>query len=141
MIGGEGGNGILLVRDGSKGWSQPRSTPWHPAASACRWAGQSSETVFTIMSDKALKRRPGQSDEVHMATCRSPRPDRQGHRRRYDDQFSSDAIPSLRQPACSAASFSGAGILKKDEWNHAYYGPNATPYGIVIERKFQNPNC
>ena len=36
--------------------------------------------------------------------------------------------------------FNGAGILKNDDYDHAYYGPDATPYAIVIERKFTNPN-
>jgi lipid-binding SYLF domain-containing protein len=37
-------------------------------------------------------------------------------------------------------SLSGAGILKNDDYNTAYYGAGATPYAIVIQRKFQNPN-
>jgi lipid-binding SYLF domain-containing protein len=37
-------------------------------------------------------------------------------------------------------SFEGAGILKRDSWNEGYYGAGATPYAIVVERKFTNPN-
>jgi lipid-binding SYLF domain-containing protein len=37
-------------------------------------------------------------------------------------------------------SFEGAGIIKKDDWNSAYYGQGATPRGIVMEGKFKNPN-
>ena len=37
-------------------------------------------------------------------------------------------------------SFEGAGIIKKDDWNRAYYGQGATPRGIVMENKFKNPN-
>jgi lipid-binding SYLF domain-containing protein len=38
-------------------------------------------------------------------------------------------------------SLEGAGILKRDSWNEAYYGQGATPYAIVIEGKFSNPNA
>jgi lipid-binding SYLF domain-containing protein len=38
-------------------------------------------------------------------------------------------------------SFEGAGILKRDSWNEAYYGAGATPYDIVIARKLTNPNA
>jgi len=38
-------------------------------------------------------------------------------------------------------SFEGAGVLKRDSWNEAYYGKGATPYAILIERKFTNPNA
>jgi len=37
-------------------------------------------------------------------------------------------------------SFEGAGVLKRDSWNAAYYGEGATPYAILIQRKFSNPN-
>jgi lipid-binding SYLF domain-containing protein len=38
-------------------------------------------------------------------------------------------------------SFEGAGILKRTDWNEGYYGKGATPYAIVIERRFSNPNA
>jgi lipid-binding SYLF domain-containing protein len=38
-------------------------------------------------------------------------------------------------------SFEGAGVLKRDSWNTAYYGEGATPYAILIQRKFSNPNA
>jgi lipid-binding SYLF domain-containing protein len=37
--------------------------------------------------------------------------------------------------------FEGAGVLKRDSWNVAYYGTGATPYAILIQRKFTNPNA
>jgi lipid-binding SYLF domain-containing protein len=38
-------------------------------------------------------------------------------------------------------SLDGAGVLKRDSWNDAYYGEGATPYAILIQRKFTNPNA
>ena len=43
-------------------------------------------------------------------------------------------------PGVNGDSFEGAGIIKKDDWNGAYYGQGATPRGIVMEGKFKNPN-
>ena len=33
-----------------------------------------------------------------------------------------------------------AGILRKNDWNAAYYGPGVLPQQIVIDRKVTNPN-
>src|SRR5258707_1106880 len=38
-------------------------------------------------------------------------------------------------------SLEGAGVLKRDSWNVAYYGTGATPYAILIQRRFSNPNA
>jgi lipid-binding SYLF domain-containing protein len=38
-------------------------------------------------------------------------------------------------------SLEGAAIQKSDEWNEGYYGKGATPYAILIERRFTNPNA
>jgi lipid-binding SYLF domain-containing protein len=38
-------------------------------------------------------------------------------------------------------SLDGSGILKRDSWNQAYYGFEATPYGVLIEQRFHNPNA
>jgi lipid-binding SYLF domain-containing protein len=35
----------------------------------------------------------------------------------------------------------GAKIFERTEWNQGYYGPEATPKAIVIERKFSNPQA
>ncbi len=54
VIGGQGGSGLLLVRDAAKGWSQPAFYTLAEGSLGLQIGGQSSETVFTIMSQKAL---------------------------------------------------------------------------------------
>ncbi|HVO03363.1 MAG TPA: lipid-binding SYLF domain-containing protein, partial [Candidatus Cybelea sp.] len=54
VIGGQGGSGLLLVRDAAKGWSQPAFYTLVEGSLGLQIGGQSSQTVFTIMSDKAL---------------------------------------------------------------------------------------
>jgi lipid-binding SYLF domain-containing protein len=37
-------------------------------------------------------------------------------------------------------SLEGSAVLKRDDYNQGYYGQGATPYAILIERRFTNPN-
>ena len=38
-------------------------------------------------------------------------------------------------------SLEGAGIVRRVDFNQAYYGPDATARGIVIEHRFTNPEA
>jgi lipid-binding SYLF domain-containing protein len=38
-------------------------------------------------------------------------------------------------------SLEGAGVLKREGWNQEYYGADATPYSILIERRHVNPGA
>lgn len=141
VIGGEGGSGILLVRDQNKGWSQPAFYTLAVGSIGLQVGGQSSETVFTIMSDKALNAVLDNQMKFGGGMSIAAGPIGKGIGADTTTNLSSDVYTFAKTAGLfGGASFNGAGMLKKDEWNHAYYGPNATPYGIVIERKFQNPN-
>ena len=37
-------------------------------------------------------------------------------------------------------SLDGTAVVKRDDLNEGYYGEGATPYAILIERRFTNPN-
>jgi len=37
-------------------------------------------------------------------------------------------------------SLDGTAVVKRDDLNEGYYGKGATPYAILIERRFTNPN-
>jgi lipid-binding SYLF domain-containing protein len=141
VIGGQGGSGILLVRDAAKGWSQPAFYTLAEGSLGLQIGGQSSETVFTIMSQKALDAILDNQMKFGGDMSVAAGPNGKGIGSDTTTNFSSDVYSfSKTAGAFAGISFNGAGILKDDEDNHAYYGPNATPYGIVIERKFSNPN-
>jgi lipid-binding SYLF domain-containing protein len=56
--------------------------------------------------------------------------------------FGSDVYSfAFSQGLYAGVSFEGAAVLKRDSWNVAYYGDGATPYAILIQRKFTNPNA
>jgi lipid-binding SYLF domain-containing protein len=141
VIGGQGGSGLLLVRDAAKGWSQPAFYTLAEGSLGLQIGGQSSETIFTIMSQKALDAILDNQMKFGGDMSVAAGPNGKGIGSDTTTNFSSDVYSfSKTAGAFAGISFNGAGILKNDNDNHAYYGPQATPYAIVIERKFNNPN-
>jgi lipid-binding SYLF domain-containing protein len=141
VIGGQGGSGLLLVRDAAKGWSQPAFYTLAEGSVGLQIGGQSSETVFTIMSQKALDAILDNQMKFGGDMSVAAGPHGKGIGSDTTTNFSSDVYTFAKTAGAFAGiSFNGAGILKNDDDNHAYYGPQATPYDIVIARKYQNPN-
>ncbi len=141
VIGGEGGSGVLLVRDAQRGWSQPAFYSLASGSIGLQIGGQTSEAVFTIMSDKALNAVLDNQMKLGGNVSAAAGPLGQGMGADTTTNFGSDVYSFAKTSGLyGGISFEGAGIIKKDDWNRAYYGQGASPYAIVIQRKFQNPN-
>jgi lipid-binding SYLF domain-containing protein len=141
VIGGQGGSGLLLVRDPAKGWSQPAFYTLAEGSLGLQIGGQSSETIFTIMSQKALDAILDNQMKFGGDMSVAVGPIGKGIGANTTTNLSADVYTFAKTSGVfGGISLSGAGILKNDDYNTAYYGAGATPYAIVIQRKFQNPN-
>jgi len=141
VIGGQGGTGLLLVRDPAKGWSNPAFYTLAEGSVGLQIGGQSSETIFTIMSQKALDAILDNQMKFGGDMSIAVGPIGKGIGGNTTTNLSADVYTFAKTSGLfGGVAFNGAGILKNDAYNHAYYGPDATPYAIVIERKFSNPN-
>jgi lipid-binding SYLF domain-containing protein len=141
VIGGQGGTGLLMVRDPAKGWSNPAFYTLAEGSVGLQIGGQSSETIFTIMSQKALDAILDNQMKFGGDMSIAVGPIGKGIGSNTTTNLSADVYTfSKTSGLFGGVALNGAGILKNDSYNHAYYGPDATPYAIVIERKFTNPN-
>jgi lipid-binding SYLF domain-containing protein len=141
VIGGEGGAGVLMVRDAQRGWSQPAFYTLAAGSVGLQIGGQLSEAIFTIMSEKALNAVLDNQMKLGGNVSMAAGPIGKGVGADTTTNFSSDVYTFAKTAGLfGGVSFEGAGILKKDSWNRAYYGQGASPYAIVIQRKFENPN-
>jgi len=141
VIGGEGGTGVLMVRDPAKGWSQPAFYTLISGSVGLQVGGQLSEAIFTIMSDKALNAVLDNQMKLGGNVSMAAGPIGKGIGADTTTNFSSDVYSFAKTSGLfGGVSFDGSGILKKDSWNRAYYGEGSSPYAIVIQRKFNNPN-
>jgi len=146
ILGAEGGYGVLSARlggtAGGQGWSPPAFYDLAAGSLGLQIGGQVSEVVFTIMSDKALG--AVLDDQLKFGGDMSIAVGPIGKGIGADPTTNMQAdVYSFAKTAglFGGVSFEGAGIIKKDDWNRAYYGQGATPRGIVMENKFKNPNA
>ncbi|MGE0119839.1 MAG: lipid-binding SYLF domain-containing protein [Dongiaceae bacterium] len=141
VIGGEGGTGLLVVRAADRGWSDPAFYTMATGSLGLQIGGQISEAVFTIMNDRALNALIDNQFKFggDISVAAGPSGKRTGSA--ATTNFGSDVYSfALTEGLFGGVSFEGAAVLKRDSWNTAYYGQGATPYAILIERKFTNPN-
>lgn len=141
VIGGEGGNGVLMVRDPNQGWSQPAFYTLAAGSLGLQIGGQLSESVFTIMSDKALQAVLNDQMKFGGDMSIAAGPIGKGVGANTTTNFQADVYTFAKTSGLfGGVSFNGAGILRKNDWNAAYYGPGVLPQQIVIDRKVSNPN-
>jgi SH3 domain-containing YSC84-like protein 1 len=141
VIGGESGTGLLVVRDASRGWSDPAFYTIAAGSLGLQIGGQVSEAVFTIMNERALNALIDNQFKFggDIAVAAGPSGKRTGSS--ATTNFGSDVYSfALTEGLFGGVSFEGAAVLKRDSWNTAYYGQGATPYAILIQRKVTNPN-
>lgn len=145
VLGAEGGYGILSARasgsGGGQGWSQPAFYDLVAGSVGLQIGGQVSEVVLTIMSDKALNAVLDNQLKFGGDMSIAVGPIGKGIGADTTTNMQADVYSFAKTAGLfGGVSFEGAGIIKKDDWNHAYYGQGATPRGIVMENKFKNPN-
>ena len=140
ILGAEGGYGILVARTGD-GWSQPSFYDLVAGSLGLQIGGQVSEVVLTIMSDKALNAVLDDQLKFGGDMSIAVGPIGKGIGADTTTNMQADVYSFAKTAGLfGGVSFEGAGIIRKDDWNHAYYGQGATPRGIVVEGKFKNPN-
>jgi lipid-binding SYLF domain-containing protein len=142
IIGGEGGTGVLMVRDQSQGWSDPAFYTLAAGSIGLQLGGQVSEAVFTVMSDRALDALIDNQMKFGGDMSVAAGPSGKRLQAAATTNFGSDVYSFAETEGLfGGVSFDGAGVLKRDSWNDAYYGQGTTPYGILIQHKFTNPNA
>ena len=141
IIGGEGGTGVLVVRDQARGWSDPAFYTLAAGSLGLQIGGQVSEVVFTIMSENALNAVLDNQMKFGGDVSIAAGPLGKTLEASTTTNLEADVYSFGKTAGLfGGVSFEGAGILKRDSWNEGYYGAGATPYAIVVERKFTNPN-
>jgi lipid-binding SYLF domain-containing protein len=142
IIGGEGGSGVLVVRDSTRGWSYPAFYTLAAGSLGLQIGGQVSEVVLTVMSDKALDAVIDNQMKLGGDVSMAAGPLGKGVEASTTTNLEADVYSFAKTAGLfGGVSLEGAGILKRDSWNANYYGSGATPYAILIERRFSNPNA
>ena len=138
IFGLEGGNGLLLARDEKGAWSEPAFYETSTASFGLQAGAQSQESILLIMTQKAVDSLLANKIKFGVDGSVAIGPKGMG----ADTSPTADFVTFTRAKGLFAgASFDGASVRTKDEYNSAYYGQDVRPSDIVIARKAKpNPN-
>ncbi|HMB75465.1 MAG TPA: lipid-binding SYLF domain-containing protein [Kiloniellaceae bacterium] len=140
ILGGEGGNGVLLVKGSDGSWSDPAFYTLGGASIGLQIGGEVSQAVFTLMTDEAVASFLSSEFKFGGDLSVAVGPKGAGIGASSTTNVAADIYAfSMAVGLFGGGALNGAKIFARDEWNTAYYGPDATPKAIVIERKYSNP--
>lgn len=142
IIGAEGGSGVLMVRDDKLGWSYPAFYTLAAGSLGLQLGGEVSEVVLTIMSENALDAVIDNQMKFGGDVSIAAGPLGKGLEAATTTNLDADVYSFAKTAGLfGGLSLEGAGILKRESWNTGYYGAGATPYAILIQRRYSNPNA
>lgn len=144
IFGGEVGSGVLLAR-GEKGWSQPAFFTIVSGSVGLQAGVQSAQAMLIIMTEKGLQAVMKRQFKLGVDASVAIGPgDGIGGGTGVGGATTAGLGPDIvtfldTKGLFVGAAFEGAAVAKRVEWNHAYYGKDATTRGIVMEGKWSNP--
>ena len=139
----EGGHGMLLVRDAGGHWSYPAFYTLGAASFGIQAGIQDTEVVLVLRTQKALRAVLDHQGKFGADTGITVGVMGLGLEASTTTNLGADvlAFAHSKLGLYGGISLEGAALVRRKDFNEAYYGPGATPRAIVIEGKFANPGA
>jgi lipid-binding SYLF domain-containing protein len=137
IVGGSGGRGVLVVKDAKTGqWTQPGFYTLGSVTFGLQIGGEAAEVIMMVRSQKGIDKLLTTSFKLGGDTSVAAGPVGAGAK----TSITADILSFARtKGAYAGASFEGAVIKTRDEWNQAYYGKAVRPSDIFVRRSVSNP--
>ncbi len=140
LVGGEGGSGLLMVRDEKGSWSYPAFYTMASVSFGLQIGGQTAEAMLLMRTEGAVEAMLEDQMKLGADASVAAGPIGAG----IDGAITSNVGPdiltfSTSQGFFAGASLEGAVIARRQDWNRAFYKAGATPRSIVIDRAHANP--
>jgi lipid-binding SYLF domain-containing protein len=142
IIGGEGGGGVLLGRDGGGSWTSPAFFGTGSGSVGLQIGIQDAQVIMLIMNDKALNAvldsqfKFGADASVAVATFGA------GIEGATTAALRADIVAlSKTRGLFAGAALEGTIIASRSEWNRAYFGRDASARQIVVGAEVHNPGA
>ena len=138
LIGGSGGSGVLLTRNGENGeWGYPAFYTLGAVSVGLQIGGESSEIMLMVMTDRGMEKLLTSSFKLGADSSLAVGPVGAGMAAKTADVYSY----SLSKGAFVGASLDGAVLKTRDKLNAAYYGQEVSPTDIIIRKTVSNPQA
>jgi len=140
VVGGEGGSGVLLARDGTAmGWSYPVFYRVTSGSVGLQIGAEEAQTVFLILTDEALRKLMSNELKLGVDAGAAVVDAGAGVEGSTTMTFKGDIIAYSRAEGLYlGASFEGAAVSPDAEANRAYYGQAVSPADIIAGEKVKN---
>ncbi len=140
FFGGEGGSGVLLTRNEKGSWSYPAFFTMASISFGLQIGGQTAEAMLLMRTAGALKAVLEDQMKLGADASVAAGPKGAGIDGATTSNIGADILSfSTSQGLFAGASLEGAVIARRQDWNRAFYGDDATPRAIVIDRAHANP--
>jgi lipid-binding SYLF domain-containing protein len=140
IVGAKGGSGVLLARGPDGTWSAPSFVSIAGGSLGLQIGAQVSETIFTVMSESAVAALL--EDEVTLGAEVSVAvgPIGKGLGGAAASNLRSDIYAFSKAAGLfGGGTLEGSLLLQRKSLNRSYYGSEAKPAAVLIERRFDNP--
>jgi lipid-binding SYLF domain-containing protein len=142
LIGGEGGSGVLLVRNANGEWSPPAFYTLASGSIGLQIGAQDAEVLFTVMTDKGLRQVLKNEFKMGADASVALGPIGGGVEASTTLNMGADIYAfSKTRGAFAGGSFEGSYIKPRAEWNKLYYGQAVGVEDIVLNGKASNPGA
>ncbi|HLI10991.1 MAG TPA: lipid-binding SYLF domain-containing protein [Alphaproteobacteria bacterium] len=142
IVGAAGGSGVLVAKDENGAWGYPAFYTVGSGSLGFQIGFQNSEAVFVIMTEKGLHAIINNQVKLGVDLSVAIGPVGQGMSGSTTTAAGADIVAFSRTTGLFAGgSLDGAAIVKRDDWNTAFYGQGATPTAIIFDKKFSNPKA
>lgn len=134
IFGGRGGNAVMLVRDANNRWSYPAFYTLGGVSFGLQIGANTSELIITVMTERGvnaiLNRQVTIGGDAGLAVGELG----SGVNAATGIGYKADMYAFARSEGLYAGiSLEGSAISPRHTWNRAFYGPNATPQGILLD--------
>jgi lipid-binding SYLF domain-containing protein len=134
MVGGAGGNGVMLARNQDGSWSYPAFYGTGSISFGFQAGGDVSEIVLLVMTEKGLNAFKNDSFKLGADISVTAGPVGAGAK-----AATADVLAFSRQKGLyGGVSIQGTVISARGEWNNAYYGQSVTPAQILFGKTVTN---
>ena len=136
ILGGSGGTGVLLSRDGKTGaWSNPAFYTMGSVSFGLQIGGESAEVVLLVMSQKGMDSLLASNFKLGGDASVALGPVGGGAKADVTTDFLSF---SKSQGLYAGINLDGSYISVRDSLNKAYYGKDVSPVEIIVKQSVSN---
>jgi len=136
ILGGSGGTGVLLSRDGKTGeWSNPAFYTMGSASIGLQIGGESAEVVLLVMSQKGMDSLLTSKFNLGGDASVALGPVGGGAKSDITADFLSF---SKSQGLYAGVNLDGSYVSVRDSLNKAYYGKDVSPLDIIVKQSVSN---